>query len=511
MSAIQGRQAPSNQAPVGGVGQARLGGAPVQHNASGGIRRALTDFAHKVQSFVSGLGTRFENWKQGRALEAATRQANAAADTLVDAMKAGTLGPSSSAAFEALQQASTRADAGYPTALAGQVLSAKLAALPQAERTKACFADFGALGAAMKSVGGQRIDAAHTMMRKLADAGLSEPPTGNPQAQKAKLESGIDSFVAAAKDAVRGQRLSDLQAFAKAAFAIAPDGQVTGTVTNGRLPDELIRGSPPPRAAHGSVHTAASLIEARCQGRIDLNTAALTKPQAERTKDESSKIFPTHGGIQVSSQAVGDFHRMNFNIENNGQVFNTRLPPGSNDRIQSNVVDSVNALRAFAGSDAATTVLSAVTHQYDLRDIVRMFAGPAGETVALKPLPNGFDHAQAKLPGGGVETIDNPGQIGDAEITLTHTPAGDFKVIVTWDFVGASLSDGGEDLPVDPSNPRYAPNSAAEKAVVPNVLKIALSGSFVISAADAAAGRLRIDPTSAQFQQTVSGRLAVPS
>lgn len=513
MSAIQGRQSVSSQPPVGGVGQHQLGGAHVQQSSTGGLRSIVSGIARSVQAFVSNLSAKFDNWKQGRALEASTRRADAAADTIVTAMKDGTLSPSSSAAFDALMKASTQADANHPMALAERAVSAKLAALPQAERTKACFTDFDTFGTGMKALTDHRIDAADVLMTELADVGLAPASTVDPQAAKARAGAEIDNLVGVLKGAARDQRLADLQSFSKGAFTIATDGQVSGTVVNARVPDELSSGSPPPSAAHGTIHTAVSLIEARCQGRIDSHNAAAAKNPAARTPDDKKRLFPQHNGIPVTSQSVGDFHRMNINIDNNGAIFNTKLPPNSNDRISTNVNNSVTALRNFAGSDQATTVLSAVTHQYDLRDLVRTFSGPSGETVEFKPLPKGFDHVQALLPGGAVETFDRPGQIGDAQITLSHTPAGDFKVSVTWDFLGARLISGGEEVPTDPSNPRHAPNidDAAARAVVPNVLKIQLDASFVVSAADAAAGRLTIDPTSARFQQTISGKMAVPA
>lgn len=489
-----------NQASVGANAPAHLGNQPVQMGAGERVRRALSDIGTTVGNFLKGIATRFENWQEGRAVASATAKATKAADHLVDAMMGGAFGPNASNDVNALMKNSARADTNHPEALAETLLSSKLAGLPMTERSKACFADINGLTNTMKAASNKELDAVANLHESLARVGLSNG-TFDVQEAKTVRNSGIDAFAAVAKGVVTNQRLTDLRALTNGIFQIDDGGVISGTTTNKVLPNFIAQessGKSVIDGSQGATYTPSAFIEGMGRKRIADN--------ANGTKSS----FKDVAGVKLFEKAGADFHRMNIVFDHGGgQTYNTRLK-GDSSEIPTRLATSVGQLEQLAGSKTAASVLSSILHQTDLREMVHIFRTNDDKTVDLNPLKKGYSHAEVKDGQGNTHGVDNPVQIGEAVVTVSRA-GNDFKVDVSWDYLGAKLTDETlQGLPVDHNYTDSGASTPEERAFVPNCLRVQMTGSFTVSGNDARNGQLTVQPN-AVFTHVFSGTLDMPA
>lgn len=474
-AAVNAPAVPTTPAGQVNAPQGQLAGRQVTPGTGDRIKSALTGAAHAVRDFFSGLPTRYDNWQAGRAIAHSHRSADRAATELVDNLRQGMVSAENLGLLQTLAKHSGRVDPQNPDALAQRLVGLKLSALPPKERVAVLCADLSAIASSAKALAGQQIDDLANMLDSLGEAGL----VGQGDADKTRNNAGgvhkrIDDAVVLLRDRFGAERVNDFKAIGHGLIQVDSNGHVTGTSVN----------APPPKVdgfTPTAQSTAAMLIEAKGNDRLQ----SLTGDQA----------------AAVHSVATADWPRMNIIWDDgHGGQYNTK----TND-----AADSVAKMRAFTGSDEATKVLSCILHQHEVRTIVRAITAPDGTVVTFQPPPKGYD-AQVTDSSGHVQRIKNPGQIGDARITISKTAAGDFEVNVDWDYLSTSVvvtQDNASQI-VDPGNPTHASVDSAEQQTV-NCLKIKLAGQFTVSGDHARQGRLGILPGST-FTHTFSGALAMP-
>lgn len=460
-----------------GIGnQPQIGGAPVQQGGFGAIRRALSDIGHKIQDFFAGIATKFENWQEGRAIKQATTKANAAAESVVAGLVNPGINPDTMGQLDSLMKYSARVNPGDPDGFAKQLLKDKAMELPPDQRSSLSSTDFKALGDNLKTLQDSRIDQLVDMEARLEDTGLGGGVSDGKQL-KANAHARIDTSIGILSDVGKEVRLTELRELGKGVFTIDNSGFVSGTVTNAKMSPQLTQG--------GAQNPIELILD---DGKQKIAPGKTTQVDV--------------GGVQIpiNNKALADLPRMNFQFDVNGSQYNSKTLDANS---------SVGQLRQFSGSDKATTVLSGVMGQYPLREVVTSFEGENGKAVLLKPIPNHYGKAEVHLPNGQVETFDKPGQIGEAKISMSKLPNGDFKVDVDWEYLTTTVTNGGDLGKFDNKNPTHGPNSPQEGAgVTLNCIKVHMTGSYTISGSEANKGNLVILP-GGSFQHSFSGKIGL--
>lgn len=188
--------------------------------------------------------------------------------------------------------------------------------------------------------------------------------------------------------------------------------------------------------------------------------------------------MPNGESIQMNGEVCRDFGRMNIEIPTPTGPFFT--PDGKGVEAESRLPQSMQHLKAFAGSDNATRVLSSITNQYTIRNMIRVLDGGDGD-ISLGRLANSKLPVTVDLPNGTTLDMDKPPQLSDAHFKLSKTEDGNFKIDLEWPtFVTtySSIDEGGKVH----DGPIRVPEGHA--------LKQTVTLSLVIDANEAAQGRI---------------------
>jgi hypothetical protein len=198
----------------------------------------------------------------------------------------------------------------------------------------------------------------------------------------------------------------------------------------------------------------------------------------------------TIAGQKVASQCSGDFYRLDFDIpQTNGTRFQSTGDPAEDQQTRNE--NATRALRNFAGSDSATTVLSSILSQTTLTPIPGCLAKSDGSEAKYK-FGTAFNTAGRDMTIRGADGKLNsvePQFVGGAKWTLSKV-GNDFKVSVSWQaYAEANPGDEGA-LPLHKDG----------------VIGIHFALDMIVDGAEAAKGNLKLSmPGGVQTQ--FSGRL----
>lgn len=154
----------------------------------------------------------------------------------------------------------------------------------------------------------------------------------------------------------------------------------------------------------------------------------------ELTPKDNGKVVtpvPVYGGIPIAFQAANDFYRMDMSFGTGQGNFDVRRDVQSKGEHERNREVTLG-LRAFTGTDQATTVLSTVLTQNLSRPLLECFANEDG---SRKPMSieqgkiGGPFHVRA--PDGQLVECE-PGGIGNLKVELTRDQNGNFEVKGSW-------------------------------------------------------------------------------
>ena len=450
----------------------RLGTWPVR-KAGAKMKTAPSGAARAAQTFHTRFAERYRNWADARDLRKQQKHAGEATDLLRSLR-----GPASSNAlvFALVEEKMDFA-----------VISGAIAGL------QANFTDEGSKVASLKKALGKLDGQQREKLWNLELKAISEKLKKlQPQQREESAGTADDTWNSLGQALFEFQR-DKLKSTRGTSLKSSDDGGVTGTFDD------------------AFVHSSAARVHSSVAGNEPVNTAvSRTDFIQTRGRDRLDRArknaggngaagFKVVGNRQIVREAAGDLPRMDITLVLGGDnKFCTR---GTSEKLE----EIVDNLEKLAGSDKATTVLSSVLNQYDLRDIVRGCCRN-GEDIVFRPLNGGFNDVRVYDSKGGYE-VHKSQQIGGAKITV-EKKENDFLVSVEWPYLAGALQKGMEAVSVDPRNPAYTPTTEDEKAVRCTALKVTLSGSFVISGDRAATGELEI--VKGNFTHNISGAIQKP-
>lgn len=513
-----------DQAQTGVIGQqqgvdaqpevGQMGDHEVRPGLGTRIKAAFAEFGTKVADFFKGIKTKYDNWQEGRAVNAARTEATQAASLVASDLGAGRVTTDTLKSLDVLRQKAERAGED-PAAM----FKTAVESLPEDQKQTAVRADFDGMAIAMKGSVTMRLtdmaerwDTMHTLR-------FSNTNGDDWRSEITRQHGVIDTFM----DGISGVA-SDIRNERNNHIARILDGVIDVDMETGHVdkvfddqtgvPRSISGRLPAPREVHGPQHTFGSVIEETGKGSV----GEITEYVEEKRLREGSGMEPiakptgVHeaGGTYVTSKAAGDWHRMNIMLEGetdtDGETYCTRLEGDTSD-IPTRLALSADKMTHLTGSEKATTVLSGVLHQYQLREFVHYFDGEDG-TVDLKPIPGGFERAIVELPDGNVLEFDNPGQIGDATLTVSRLPNGDYKIHVEWQYLSTRVDKDRNPELVDPEDSGYRPNTQEEASQVQKCLLVDMSGDIIVKGDAAREGRLEIDP-STELRRHVTGTITL--
>lgn len=197
-------------------------------------------------------------------------------------------------------------------------------------------------------------------------------------------------------------------------ITVSDDGAISGTYTANKYPTD-------------PVSLGVNSGKTFGQTMLDNETKELTP------KDNGRVVtpVPVYGGIPIGFQAANDFYRMDMTFGSGQGNFDVRRDVQSEGEHDRNL-EVVQGLRAFTGSDQATTILSTVLTQNLSRPLLECFANDDG---SRKPMSieqgkmGGPFHVRA--PDGQLVECE-PGGIGDLKVELTRDQNGNYEVKGSW-------------------------------------------------------------------------------
>lgn len=142
---------------------------------------------------------------------------------------------------------------------------------------------------------------------------------------------------------------------------------------------------------------------------------------------------PVYGGIPIGFQAQNDFYRMDMTFGTGNGNFDIRRDVQSKGEHERNA-EVTQGLRAFTGTDEATTVLSTVLTQNLARPLLECFAHKDGSQHKMsieQGKIGGPFHVRA--PDGQLVECE-PGGIGGLKIEVNKDQNGDFQVKGSWTY-----------------------------------------------------------------------------
>ncbi len=175
-------------------------------------------------------------------------------------------------------------------------------------------------------------------------------------------------------------------------------------------------------------------------GQATLTTTALGNQvvQLDSALTQTAQGFlgqtKTVGGVVITTKANDDMVRMNLDIPGYGKTMGPPGGDGTPEMIQK-MDDNALALRQFAGSDNATTVLSSCCSQYLLRRFESALDNVNGDKQSLvlanRGNPVDFTHIDQN---GQSHNVGLPTQYSAADFQLGTYPNGDFRITISWDL-----------------------------------------------------------------------------
>lgn len=195
-------------------------------------------------------------------------------------------------------------------------------------------------------------------------------------------------------------------------------------------------------------------------------------------------------GQKITGQAVSDFWRLDFDIpQANGSRFKSSLDKSEDQGTRN--ANATRAIRDFAGSDKATTVLSSVLTQTTLTPIPGCIAKSDGTESKYK-FHSAFSRVGRDFTMRGADgkmTPVDPQFVGGAKWTLSKV-GNDFKISVAWQSHCEAEQGREAELPLHKDG----------------LIGIDFSLDFLVDGAEAAKGNLKLSmPGGVQAQ--FSGRL----
>ena len=177
-------------------------------------------------------------------------------------------------------------------------------------------------------------------------------------------------------------------------------------------------------------------------------------------------------GVEITSGAAADWPRMDISFALPGGTTSSTL--AGSDGMHGSVQD----LLALAGSKTAATVLSSVLNGAGLGEIAHRFGGANGQDVNF-------------VPASGSAAPE------DARMQVSRDPDGNFRVDVNWKLTSDHVvRDDGREASLTAAT---GPDGAMG-------LQITMTGSFVVSGADAQNGTLSI-LAGTTFNHRITGTL----
>jgi hypothetical protein len=201
-------------------------------------------------------------------------------------------------------------------------------------------------------------------------------------------------------------------------------------------------------------------------------------------EDGLAKPLPTLAGIPVAGQAPNDFYRLDMSIPTPQGTYVSRQDAEKTSDTRNGTM--AQQLRAYSGSDKATTVLSGVLNQQLLRILSDAMVGSDGAQKLLALGAHGTQ-GQVMQPDGSFEDV-RMFNMGGAKFELSKTQGGDFQVKVDWPMYVTDTGRG--------SSKESLPGMKEGQ-----VIEARGTLTFVIDKAEADQGRLSVTlPTPAQVQ-----------
>jgi hypothetical protein len=153
----------------------------------------------------------------------------------------------------------------------------------------------------------------------------------------------------------------------------------------------------------------------------------------DKVAGKKTTEVPTYDGIRIAHQAKSDFYRMDMSFGTGQGNFDVRRDVNVKGEDERNR-QVVQGLRAFTGSDNATSILSTVLTQNLSRPILECFShsdGSRKEMAVEQGKIGGPFHVRDQ--NGTLQQVE-PGGIGNLKVSVEHGPNGDYKVTGHWEM-----------------------------------------------------------------------------
>lgn len=471
-----------------------IGGQDVRPSLGTKIKQAFTSFGNKVANFFKGVGEKFDNWKAARAeareqaaVGRAKEGAKEAATTLLSDMKSGNFTQGTMDSMNTLVRNARRANPDNPQAVIKEATLSAAKEMEFGDVHQMAKTDFTAFGQRLEHVYQQHLERHIIITERLNDSGIGSGQTAQEITDAGTLYCReMTEAVSSMKAGVKETIVNEFRDRAGGLVDIAEDGRISKSVDNSRI-------------IVGGVEGSVSGVE-----RIKMSSESYL--QKAKTTDKPTML----GDVHVAEKAKGDWHRMHITIDSgDGQPFN--MEGVNEDNKDALEADCAKSLHTLTGSDNATVVVSSMIHQYGWRDVVHQFASADGEKfVDLRATPKGYGDVQVDT-GQGLETFVRPGQIGDAQYTVTKNGDGDFVIDVDWTYVSTSMSskENQEKLQLSPDNPTYGRSLDTDPDPTVTAVKVHMTSQIVISGEQAHQGNLVLKDSSSMHHD-ISGKIHLP-
>ena len=482
---------------------ANIGGQQARASFGDKVRSALSTAGNAITSFFHGLSERYDNWKEGRAVATATTKANTAADGIIASLSGGHANASTLSNLSALAKACDRAGLD-----ASEVLGLKVKSMPEGERNALLHMDFDQVKTEARDTTRQGLERAANLEDGLKSSGLTSKDGSETRAAIPGAMNRASDQIESLRQCVAQVKIELINEMGANLVTMSDTGHLSGHVVDPSLPGSLTDTTRPPDPRFGvPKHNGLSYIDSRAQDRME-HTGSKWKEIGDQ-------------GIELHSDACGDWHRMNITFnKDNGTSLCTRLQPDEltdiedSERIPTKLENSANFLNDITGDPVQTKVLSTVLHQYDLRSMVSVMGRPDGGSIQFVATKGGYTDVTVTHDDGQVDHHVKPGQIGEADIQLSKLPNGNYQVSVDWEYISSGLrsfdeNNQGSEFQVDPKNPTHGASSAQEGTQPYQAMQVKMQGQFEIDGAEAAQGRIKI-LTGGGFIHDISGKFALP-
>jgi hypothetical protein len=152
-----------------------------------------------------------------------------------------------------------------------------------------------------------------------------------------------------------------------------------------------------------------------------------------KTHSGKTTPVPVYAGIPIAHQAANDFYRMDMAFGSGPGNFDVRRDVTMKGEGARNGA-IVQGLRAFTGSDNATTILSSVLTQNLSRPILECFANPDGsrQPMSIEQGKVGGPF-QVRDQNGTLQDVE-PSGIGGMQVSVDRDQNGNFEVTGHWEM-----------------------------------------------------------------------------